>query len=211
VKGASKLREGTALKCARSLLLAAALFTLGLAAACVGPPPLPEEPPKVGERDPYVIGVTDQLQVTVWKNPELGSRVVVRTDGMISVPLLDDVQAEGLTAEELKEVITEALTDYVTNPDVTVVVMGMNSNTVSIMGGVVRSGELPLNKETRVLQAIARAGGFTTWAKKSQVRILRQTPEGLIEYRFDYSDYLSGDAPGTNIVLQAGDTIVVPD
>jgi polysaccharide export outer membrane protein len=184
---------------------------LAVALACVAPPPMPEEPPRVGERDPYVIGVTDQLQVTVWKNPELGGRLVVRSDGMISVPLLDDVQAEGLTAEELKEVITEALSEYVTNPDVTVIVVGMNSNTISIMGGIGRPGELPLQKETRVLQAIARSGGFTTWARKDDVKILRQTPEGLVEYRFDYGAYLAGKAPGSNIVLRAGDTIVIPD
>jgi polysaccharide export outer membrane protein len=180
-------------------------------AACMAPPPMPEEPPTVGEREPYVIGVTDQLMVNVWKNPELTVRVVVRSDGMISVPLLDDVQAEGLTAEELKEVITEALSEYIVNPDVTVVVSGMNSNTVSIMGGVARSGELPLQKETRVLQAIARSGGFSTWAKRDEVKILRQTEQGLVEYRFDYGAYLAGKAPGSNIVLKAGDTIVVPD
>ena len=183
---------------------------LGLALGCVAPAPPPEDP-TVGQREPYVVGVTDLLQITVWKNPELSGRVVVRSDGMISVPLLDDVQAEGLKAEELKEVITEALSEYVMNPDVTVVVMGMNSNTVAIMGGVNRNGEIPLQKQTRVLQAIARAGGFSAWAKKSKVRILRPTGGGLVEYRFDYDAYLAGKAPGSNIVLKAGDTIVVPD
>ncbi len=188
----------------------AAVAWLGLALGCVAPAPPPEEP-TVGQREPYVVGVTDLLQITVWKNPELSGRVVVRSDGMISVPLLDDVQAEGLKAEELKEVITEALSEYVMNPDVTVVVTGMNSNTVSIMGGVNRNGEIPLQKQTRVLQAIARAGGFSAWAKKSKVRILRPTGDGLVEYRFDYDAYLAGKAPGSNIVLKPGDTIVVPD
>ena len=183
----------------------------GFAVACIGPPPMPPEPPTVGERETYVIGVTDQLQITVWKNPELSGALVVRSDGMISVPLVDDVQAEGLTAEELKEVITEALSEYIANPDVTVVVLGMNSNTVSIMGGVGRSGELSLRKETRILQAIARSGGFSVWAKKNQVKILRPTQAGVVEYRFDYGAYLAGKAPGSNIVLKAGDTIVVPD
>jgi polysaccharide export outer membrane protein len=195
----------------RALRVAAASAVLvGLTAACVDPPrPPPEE--TVGERAPYVIGVTDQLLVTVWKNPELGGRVIVRSDGKISVPLLDDVQAEGLTAEELKEVITESLSEYVSNPDVTVMLTGMNSNSVSIMGGVARNGEFPLKKEIRVLQAIAISGGFSAWAQKDEVRIIRQTDEGLVEYRFDYDAYLAGKAPGTNIVLQAGDTIVVPD
>jgi polysaccharide export outer membrane protein len=187
------------------------VFALLAGTACVEPPPLPEPPPSVGEREPYVIGVTDQLMITVWKNPELTSQVVVRSDGMISVPLLDDVQAEGLTAQELKEVLTEALSEYIANPDVTVIVQGMNSNTVSIMGAVARNGEIPLQRETRVLQAIARAGGFSVWAKKDDVKILRPTPQGLVEYRFDYGAYLAGKAPESNIVLRAGDTIVVPD
>ena len=194
----------------RSSWLCAALCLL--AVGCLEPPPMPPDPPGAGEREPYVLGVTDQLQITVWKNPELSARVVVRSDGMISVPLLDDVQAEGLTAEELKEVITEQLSEYIVNPDVTVVVLGMNSNTVAIMGGVLRTGEIPLQRETRVLQAIARAGGFSTWAKRSSVRVLRQTEDGgLQEYRFDYDAYIAGKAPGTNIVLKPGDTIVVPD
>ena len=187
------------------------LASLGLLFACEAPTPMPEELHGVGARETYVIGATDQLLVTVWKNPELSNRLVVRTDGMISVPLLDDVQAEGLTAEELKEVLTEALSEYISNPDVTVVVVGMNSNSISIMGGVNRSGEIPLQKETRVLQAIARSGGFSLWAKKSKVKIFRPGADGLVEYRFDYDAYLAGKAPGTNIVLKAGDTIVVPD
>ena len=93
----------------------------------------------------------------------------------------------------------------------TVTVTGMNSNTVAIMGGVGRSGTLPLQQETRVLQAIAISGGFSTWAKTDKVRILRQTPQGLVEYRFDYKAYLAGKAPESNLVLRAGDTIVVPD
>jgi polysaccharide export outer membrane protein len=195
----------------KRLLIVAFAVALGHLVACV-PPPLPaEELLGVGEREPYVIGVTDQLTITVWKNPELSGRLVVRSDGMVSVPLLDDVQAEGLTAEELREVVTEALSEFISNPDVTVVVVGMNSNSIAIMGGVNRSGELPLQKETRVLQAIARSGGFSTWAKKGQVKIFRQTPDGLAEYRFDYDAYLAGKAPGTNIVLKAGDTVVVPD
>lgn len=193
--------------------LAALVALTGLiAAGCVEPPPMPPEPGGVGERAPYVLGVTDQLQITVWKNPEISARVVVRSDGMISVPLLDDVQAEGLTPQELKEVLTDRLSEYIMNPDVTVVVIGMNSNTVSVMGGVARTGEIPLQRETRVLQALARAGGFTTWAKRGSVRVLRQTDDGgLVEYRFDYDAYIAGKAPGTNIVLKPGDTIVVPD
>ena len=177
------------------------------------PPPAPAPAESVpGERAPYVIGVTDLLSITVWRNTELSVNVPVRSDGMISVPLVDDVQAEGLTPEELKEVLTEALSEYISAPDVTVVVLEMNSNVVSVIGGgTQRSGVLPLRRETRVLEAISAMGGFTIWAKRNKVKILRPAPEGMIEYRFNYGAFLKGKAPDSNIVLKAGDTIVVPD
>lgn len=192
-------------------------LTLWIAASCVsmacaqrGSTPPPEPAP--GERAPYVIGVTDVLDISVWKNPELSVSVPVRSDGMISVPLLDDVQAEGLTPTELKEVITEALAEYIAAPDVTVIVAQMNSNTVSMLGGgLPRSGVIALQRETRVLEAIAQMGGFTIWAEKNRVRILRKTPNGLVEYRFNYGAYLAGKAQESNIVLMPGDTVVVEE
>jgi len=183
-----------------------------VALACPKPsPPLPPAP-VAGERETYVIGVTDGLDIRVWRNPELSTQVVVRSDGKISVPLIDDVQAEGLTPEELREVITHELSEYISSPDVTVVVSAMNSNTVSVIGGVGRPGQVPLRRDTTILEAIAASGGFGPWAKKSRIRLLRRTPEGIQEYRFDYEDYLDGDVPPeTNLVLKPGDTIVVPD
>jgi polysaccharide export outer membrane protein len=192
---------------ARVLITTLALW----ATACVRPLPAPPPEEPAGERAPYVIGVSDVLQVTVWKNPELGSQVVVRPDGKISVPLVDDIQAEGLAPLELKEVITEKLSEYIAAPDVTVVVMQMNSNTVAVIGGVRAPRMIPLQREMRVLEGIALTGGFTTFAKKNQVKILRRTPRGLVEYRFDYGAYIAGKAPNANLVLKAGDTIVVPD
>jgi polysaccharide export outer membrane protein len=183
-----------------------------VAAACsnIGALPPPEAVP--GERKPYVIGVTDVLTISVWKNPELGIQVPVRSDGMISVPLLDDIQAEGLTPHELKEVITESLSEFIAAPDVTVVVSQMNSNVISMMGdGLPRSTVLPLRKEMRVLEAIAMVGGFTPYAKKNKIRILRKTPLGLVEYRFNYGAYLAGKAPESNIFLMTGDTVIVED
>ncbi|MBW2275636.1 MAG: polysaccharide biosynthesis/export family protein [Deltaproteobacteria bacterium] len=198
----------------RSACCVALVALLALSSACASkPPPAPVPPETVaGERAPYVIGVTDQLSITVWRNQELSVLVPVRSDGMISVPLVDDVQAEGLTPEELKEVLTEALSEYISAPDVTVVVVEMNSNVVSIIGGgTARSGVLPLRRETRVLEAVAAMGGFTVWAKRNKVKILRPTPGGMLEYRFNYGAFLKGKAPDSNIVLKAGDTIVVPD
>ena len=165
------------------------------------------------DRVAYTIGVTDVLRINVWKNPELTVEAVpVRADGMISVPLINDVQAEGLTPEELKDVITRELTEYVGTPQVTVVVVQMNSRFVSVIGEVGQDTRVPLTRDLRVLEAITSAGGFGPFADKSDVRIVRRNEDGTeSEYRFDYTAYIRGRAPGTNIVLQHGDTIVVPD
>ena len=163
-------------------------------------------------RDTYLIGVTDVLFINVWKNPELSVEAPVRTDGKISVPLIDDVQAEGLTPHELKEVITRELSEYVTSPDVTILVSQMNSRFISVLGEVQQDGRIPLTRDLRVLEAIAHVGGFSTFADRSDVRIVRRDPDGNeVEYRFDYNAYIRGKAPGTNIVLRPGDTIIVPD
>lgn len=161
--------------------------------------------------DEYVIGPSDTLQITVWKNPELSGNVLVRNDGKISIPLLDDVQAAGLTPMELKEVLTEALREFVANPDITVEVSAMNSQQIYLLGAVARQGQLPLTRHLRVLDALATAGGFNAFADRGDVRILRRTPQGIVEYRFDYDAYLAGEAPESNLLLQVGDTIVVPE
>jgi len=190
-----------------SFVMVAVLAAVGCAKPGAVPPP--EQMP--GKREPYVIGIPDVLNISVWKNAELGLQVPVRSDGKISVPLLDDVQAEGLTPEELKEVLTEALSEYISAPDVTVIVLQPNSQTVTVVGALVRSGSLPLQKETTVLEAIAAMGGFSTWAKKNDVRILRPNDNGFVSYRFNYGAYLAGKAPGSNMFLESGDTVVVPD
>jgi polysaccharide export outer membrane protein len=173
-------------------------------------PPPPDPVPM--ERPDYVVGVQDVLQISVWKNEELNVRVPVRSDGKISVPLVDDIQAEGLTALEIKEVLTKALSEYIAAPDVTVVVLEMNSRYVNVIGAVPRSGQIPLTKDLRVLEAIATVGGFALFANTSDVRIVRRQPDGSeVEYRFDYKAYIKGRAPGTNIVLKSGDTIIVPE
>ncbi len=191
--------------------LTALIVLVSLAFGCVGSgsPPPPE--PNPGDRRIYVIGIPDLLRIVVWKYPELSVNVPVRSDGKISVPLVDDVQAEGLTAEELKEVLTEALSEYVTAPDVTVIVQQINSHTITVIGAVGRSGQISLVRQTRVIEAIAMMGGFNTWAKKDRVKILRRSDSGLSEYRFNYGAFAAGKDPGSNILLQPGDTVVVPD
>ena len=188
-------------------LLVMALF----AAGCAGRgAPMPPEP-AAGEREEYVIGIPDFLKIVVWKNPELTVEVPVRRDGKISVPLVDDVQAEGLTPEELKEVLTEALAEFVTAPDVTVIVQQINSHMVTVIGGVARSGQISLVRQMRVLEAIATLGGFNAWAKKDRIKIIRQVDNEMVEYVFDYGAFSAGKAPDSNLLLQPGDTVVVPE
>lgn len=182
----------------------------GCASRSLSPPP-PE--PSHLEHPPYVIGVRDQLVIRVWQNPELSMNVVVRMDGKISLPLLDDVQAEGLQPMELKEVVTRELEEYIGSPTVTVIVQQMNSQFVVLLGdGIRRNAQVPLTRDLNVLEAIALGGGFSTFADRSDVRIVRRFEDGSeAEYRFDYDAYIKGKAPGTNIVLRNRDTIIFPD
>jgi polysaccharide export outer membrane protein len=184
---------------------------VALAAGCssVGPTPPPE--PAAGDREDYVIGIPDYLKIVVWRNPELSVDVPVRRDGMISVPLVDDVQAEGLTPEELKEVLTAALAEYVTAPDVTVIVQQINSHTVTVVGGVARSGQIPLTRQMRVLEAIATMGGFNAWANKDRVKVIRRNGDETVEYMFSFGAFAAGKAPDSNLLLRPGDTVVVPE
>lgn len=191
-----------------SAILVACVLVL---AACARPGAAPPPDVQPGLRESYRIGIPDVLRISVWKNPELSVEVPVRSDGKISVPLLDDVQAEGLTPTELKEVISERLSAYIATPDVTVIVLQQNSSTATVVGAVQRSGTVPLNRETRVVDAIAAMGGFNTWAKQSDVRILRPSGDGFVSYRFNYGAYVAGKAPDSNILLRPGDTVVVPD
>ena len=191
-----------------------ALLALGLAifaAACAAPTAPPPPEPEAGTREEYVIGIPDVLRIVVWRNPELSVEVPVRRDGKISVPLVDDVQAEGLTPHELKEVLTEALAAYVTAPDVTVIVQQTNSHTVTVVGGVARSGQIPLTRQMRVLEAIATMGGFSAWAQRDSIRIIRKVGNESIEYGFSFGAYAAGKAPDSNMILHPGDTVVVPE
>ena len=201
--------ERSVLRRAWALGLALALAVM----ACAGRAPVPPPPEATSpEREAYRIGVTDVLRVSVWRNDELTTEVPVRPDGMISMPLLDDIQAAGLTPQELKQVVTRELSEYVSDPDVTVVVLQMNSRFVSVIGEVGREARVPLTHDLRVLEAIALVGGFTTFADTGDVRIVRRQRDGTeVEYHFDYKAYIRGRAPGSNIPLRPGDTIIVPD
>lgn len=159
----------------------------------------------------YVIGPGDVLQIRVWENDELSVSVPVRPDGKVSVPLLDDVDAAGKTALELKDTLTEGFKTYVRAPDVTVIVTQINSKRVSIVGQVANPTSVALQGDMRVVDIIAMVGGFTPFADRSDIRVLRPAGATISEHRFDYDAYLKGVNPEGNILLAPGDTIVVAE
>ncbi len=158
----------------------------------------------------YVIGAQDMLDVSVWKEPEVSRVVPVRPDGKISLPLLNDVQAAGLTPGQLAAQITDSLKKYVTNPQVTVIVTTINSQRIYILGEVTRPGAFPLLPNMTVLQALSSAGGFTQFAKEKSIYVLRSEDGKQVKHPFNYKAVVQNKQPEQNIVLKAGDQIVVP-
>jgi polysaccharide biosynthesis/export protein len=166
---------------------------------------------KAATQDPsYVIGSQDVLDISVWKEAELTRTVPVRPDGKISLPLLNDVQAAGLTPTQLADEITTSLKKFVTDPQVTVIVTQINSQRVYIMGEVTRAGAYPLLPDMTVLQALSSAGGFTQFANLKKIYMFRMENGKQVKYPFNYKDVISGKRPDENVVVKAGDTIVVP-
>lgn len=160
--------------------------------------------------DQYILGSEDVIEVSVWKENDLSKTVIIRPDGRISLPLIGDIQAAGLTAEELRGNIEKALMDYVDNPAVSVIVQQINSLKIFIQGEVAHPGTFELRSHTTVLQAISLAGGFTEWAKKDKVAVLRRSGDKIERIPVNYEKILSGEDLSQNILLKRGDTIVVP-
>jgi polysaccharide export outer membrane protein len=158
----------------------------------------------------YVIGADDVLNVSVWKEPNITETVPVRPDGKISLPLLNDVQAAGLTPMQLATDITNRLKKYLENPQVTVIVTQINSQRYYIMGEVLRAGAYPLLPGMTILQALSGAGGFTPYAKLSDIYLLRNVGGRQMKFPFNYKDVLKGEKTDQNKVLKAGDTVIVP-
>lgn len=158
----------------------------------------------------YVIGAEDVLDISVWKEPDISRTVPVRPDGKISLPLLHDVQAAGLTPKQLGVLVTESLKKFLTEPQVTVIVTAINSRRVYILGEVGRPGAYPLLPNMTVLQALSSAGGFTQYANSKKIYVLRSESGKQVKYPFNYRQVVAGEYPQQNIVLQPGDTIVVP-
>jgi polysaccharide export outer membrane protein len=158
----------------------------------------------------YIIGPEDVIDINVWKEPDMTRLVPVRPDGKISLPLINDVQAAGSTPQQLAAAVTEKLRKFLTEPQVTVIVTQINSQRVFVVGEVLRAGAFPLIPGMTVLQALASAGGFTTFADMKKIHVMRLVDGKHIELPFNYREVLKGDNPDQNIKLLPGDTVVVP-
>ncbi len=168
-----------------------------------------EESPQAKESY-YQIGPNDALNIFVWKEPDLTQDITVMPDGRIIFPMIGEVMAKGKSVVELKDIITEKLKTYVSNPEVTVMVRQSNSRTIYTIGKLLRPGPYSLAPDMTVLQALSTAGGFTEWAETKYVKVVRRVKNKETMYLFNYQDFIEGKNLGQNIMLEPGDTIVVP-
>ena len=157
----------------------------------------------------YVIGADDTLHISVWKEPDLSETLPVRPDGKISMPLLNDVTAAGLTPLQLKDSLTEKLKKYIADPRVTVVVTAMNSRRIFVSGEVLHTGPMVLLPHMTMLQALSPAG-FTQFANVKGIYLLRTENGKQEKLPFNYKEVIKGNHPEQNIALKPGDTLVVP-
>ena len=157
----------------------------------------------------YVIGVEDVLSVIFWREKDMSADVVVRPDGKISLPMLNDVHAAGLTPESLASVIAKAGTKFVRDAGATVIVKEIRSRKIYIIGEVSKPGTFQLGSEMTVLQALGEAGGFIEGANKGDVKIVRNQGGKEQRFKFNYNEVVDGKRPEQNIKLQPGDTIIV--
>ncbi len=159
----------------------------------------------------YVIGNDDHLSINVWKEPDLTKNIPVRSDGKISLPLVGEMQASGRTPLQLEMDISNRLRNYITAPEVTVIVEQINSKKYNILGYVGRPGAYSLTLSTTVMDAIALAGGFKDFAKSKGVYILRQNPDGTqARLNFNYKEFIKGKNLSQNVKVEPGDMIIVP-
>ncbi len=200
-------------------LLTVQLVTVGPALALQPsqPPPAkphpadkPDIPAGVTTPSDYVLGPDDVLVVFVWREKDLSGEVGVRPDGRISLPLINDIPAAGLTVEQLRVRLTEAFSKFVEQPTVTVVVKAINSRKVFVTGQVNKPGPYPLLAPTNVLQLLAMAGGLLEYANEKNIVIMRTENGQPVSFRFNYKDVINRKNLKQNIELKPGDTVVVP-
>jgi polysaccharide export outer membrane protein len=182
------------------------------------PLPTPDTPaPRVSNANAnmlpegYVIGIGDGLDINVWKEGDLSKQVGVRPDGMITLPLVGEIKVVGLTPNQLQDQLTAAFSKVLSDPQVTVGIVSIQSLSFNIMGNVLKPGYYPLNHPVTILDAIALSGGFRDFAKEKKIYILRATPDGKEKkIYFNYKDVIRGRNMAQNILLEPRDTLVVP-
>ena len=211
----------------RSAAFQHAIHVLGLTvmvaavAAAQVPPPTqgvrPAVPVSTGPGAPgldvsaeYVVGAGDVLGINFWRDADMTGDVTVRPDGRITLPLIGDINALGLTPEQLKGHITKAASKLIEDPSVTVIVRAINSRKVFITGQVTTPGAYPLTGPLTVMQVIALAGGLTEYADRKNITIMRTEDGQARNVKFNYSEVSKGKSLSQNILLKPGDTVVVP-
>jgi polysaccharide export outer membrane protein len=208
VRGGGTVHARWAVACLLSVVLSVGIVARGEAADnVVKAPPLPQAVSQAGPE--YRMGPEDILRISVWENKELTLDLVVRPDGKISMPLLQDIVAEGQTAAELSNTIRERLLAYIKEPQVSVIVLQVNAPKYFVVGNVAKPGTFSLRSETSILQALALAGGFTQFASPRNIKLIRNTAGKQEVRKVNYNKIIDVDGEG-NYLLKSGDTIVVP-
>jgi polysaccharide export outer membrane protein len=181
------------------------------AAPTAGAPTTPEAAAAAAAVDAsYTIGPDDVLAILFWRDKDTSTEVMVRPDGKITLPLLNDVQAAGMTPDQLRGAIQKLSEKYFQDPNVSVVVKAVNSRKVFVTGAVAKPGPYLLTSRTTVLQMLAQAGGLGDFAKKDKIAVLRTENGETKRYRFNYNDVIDGKKLEQNIELRPGDTLIVP-
>ena len=198
----------------RVLMIAGVLLGMSMGCASVIPKEALDEAAKPVSKE-FLLGPEDVLEVTVWRNQDLSRTVVVRPDGKISLPLIGDIQASGLNASQVAVKIAARLTEYKENPNVSVSLKEVNSYFIFVLGEVLKPGKYPLKSYATVLQGVSMAGGFTPFASKNRMQVIRthaneDGKENQIRIPVPYNELVSGKGEIENFILKSGDTIVVP-
>jgi polysaccharide biosynthesis/export protein len=205
------MRHQNALRCSAVLILAAVACTplsgwSQTARPAVKSPVAAEVQPDAS----YEIGLGDVLGINVWREPEVSQKLVVRPDGMISLPLVGDVPASGRTPQTLSTEITDKLKAFIAEPHVTVIVIEVRSKWYVVTGEVTKPGQYPVTRSLRVLQALSAAGGFREFAKTKKIYVLHRDGNKTVRLPFNYNNVVKGKNVSENIEVHDGDTIVVP-
>ena len=158
----------------------------------------------------YLLGPGDVLEISVWKDPELTKKVIVPPDGIISFPLIDNINVKNITVDKLRQFIAQKLSEFIPDATVSVMLLEVNSLKAYVIGKVRSPGEFNINLETNVMQILAKAGGLTPFASGGNINILRQQENKIVKIPFDYDDVEKGKNLEQDIILSPGDVVVVP-